>query len=101
MIPASQTLAPADVAAHYDELDYFYRDVWGEHVHHGLWRTGKESRAEAVRQLVEVVADAAELKRGERVCDIGCGYGATARLLAAEWGVTVQAITVSPAQYEF
>ncbi len=25
------------IADHYDALDPFYRSVWGEHVHHGLW----------------------------------------------------------------
>jgi cyclopropane fatty-acyl-phospholipid synthase-like methyltransferase len=101
MITSSQPAAPADVASHYDELDYFYRDIWGEHVHHGIWRTGHESRALAVRQLVEEVAAAAGLRPGQRVCDIGCGYGATARLLAAEWQLMVDAVTVSPAQHAF
>ena len=31
------------VAAHYDELDAFYREVWGEHVHHGYWASGRET----------------------------------------------------------
>ena len=30
-------------ASHYDDLDQFYREIWGEHVHHGVWFTGKES----------------------------------------------------------
>ena len=30
------------VAVHYDTLDQFYREIWGEHVHHGYWRTGHE-----------------------------------------------------------
>jgi len=33
------------VADHYDELDPVYRRVWGEHVHHGLWATGRETLA--------------------------------------------------------
>lgn len=101
MISSSQHHAPADVAAHYDDLDYFYRDVWGEHVHHGLWRTGRERREDAVRQLAELVAAEADLQAGSRVCDIGCGYGATARLLAQSHGATVTAVTVSPAQHAF
>src|SRR5215213_3127174 len=84
--PLIHSSAPAsgdEVAAHYDDLDFFYRDVWGEHVHHGLWRSGKETREEAVRQLAELVAAEAQGAPGQSVCDIGCGYGATARLLAA------------------
>lgn len=101
MITAGQPLAPADVAAHYDDLDHFYRDVWGEHVHHGLWLSGRETREEAVRQLAELVAREADLQAGRQVCDIGCGYGATARLLAQQFGAAVTAITLSPAQHAF
>ena len=89
----------AAVADHYDELDLFYRDLWGEHVHHGLWRTGREPAAVAVTQLVEHVADRLALARGERVVDVGAGYGATARLLADRYGADVIALTVSPAQH--
>ena len=83
MILPRTPFAPPSVARHYDELDAFYREVWGEHLHHGLWRTGRETAAEAVRHLVDVVADEARVEAGSRVCDAGSGYGATARRLAA------------------
>src|SRR3954465_2180690 len=101
MITATQPPPPAGVAAHYHDLHHFYRDVWGEHVHHGLWRTGRESREEAVRQLAELVAEEADLTSGNRVCDIGCGYGATARLIAEACQAEVTAMTISPAQHAF
>src|SRR5688572_30430585 len=101
MIAAAAPISPSAVAEHYDELDYFYRDVWGEHVHHGLWLHGDEPRDTAVAQLVAQVAAAAGLQPGDRVCDIGCGYGATARMLAARWQANVTGITISPAQYRF
>ena len=88
------------VASHYDELDPFYRSLWGEHVHHGLWESGRESSVEAVTALSRRVALRAEIKPGQRVCDVGCGYGGTARLLAREYGAEVIGITVSRKQYE-
>lgn len=88
----------AAVAAHYDDLDRFYRDIWGEHVHHGLWATGRESSDEAVEALVALVAELAEIRPGHRVCDVGCGYGATSRMLAARYGATVTGLTLSEAQ---
>jgi tocopherol O-methyltransferase len=100
MIIPSCPMATADVADHYDELDVFYREVWGEHVHHGLWRTGRESSSRATEQLVEHVAARLALTRGERVVDIGAGYGATARLLAGRFGAIVTALTVSRAQFD-
>ncbi len=101
MIRGGRDLAPSTVAEHYDELDQFYRDVWGDHVHHGLWLRGGESHAEATLQLVRHVARRGAIGRGTRVCDIGCGYGATARMLAAEYGAEVTGITVSPAQFHY
>ena len=93
MISARSSIDRAAVASHYDELDHFYRDVWGDHVHHGLWLRGDESRECAVEQLAELVAENAQIGPGVRVCDIGCGYGATARLMAAR-GAEVTALTI-------
>ena len=100
MISARTEINRDAVASHYDELDHFYRDVWGEHVHHGLWLRGNETREQAVLQLAELVSKNARITPGARVCDIGCGYGATARLLASR-GAEVTGVTISPAQYEF
>ena len=86
------------VAAHYDELDRFYREVWGDHVHHGLWTTGRETPAQATEALVDRLAERLALAPGQAVLDIGCGYGATARKLATEHGVHVTGVTVSAAQ---
>ncbi len=101
MISGNGLLTPAGVAEHYDELDAFYRDVWGDHVHHGYWITGRESHREATLELVRRVAALARVRPGARVCDIGCGYGATARMLAAQFGAEVTGVTVSAAQHDF
>ncbi|MBW3598127.1 MAG: class I SAM-dependent methyltransferase [Planctomycetes bacterium] len=90
-----------DVAAHYDDLDQFYREFWGEHVHHGLWTTGRESPDEAVEKLIDYVAQEARIARGGRVCDVGCGYGATSRYLASRYGAEVTALTISPKQHAY
>ena len=57
-----------DVGGHYDELDETYRSIWGEHVHHGLWRSGRETPAEATVALVELVAERLALDPGQAVC---------------------------------
>ena len=93
---AAQTSAA--VADHYDELDTFYRDIWGEHVHHGFWATGQETPAQAAEALVGLVAERLRLSPGQAVCDIGCGYGATAEMLAEGHGVAVTGVTISAAQ---
>jgi tocopherol O-methyltransferase len=88
----------AAVAAHYDDLDAFYREVWGDHVHHGYWVTGRETPAEAAEALVSLLAARLDLRPGLALLDIGCGYGETARRLAADWDVDVTGFTVSAAQ---
>ena len=88
----------AGVAVHYDELDTAYRRLWGDHVHHGYWRTGRESVAEATGALVRLVEERLQLEPGHAVCDIGCGYGATGADLAAANDVSVLGLTISAAQ---
>jgi tocopherol O-methyltransferase len=89
------------VADHYDELDPIYRQVWGEHVHHGLWATGRETPAEAVEALIHTVGDRLRLMPGEACVDIGCGYGSTARQLAAARRVRVTGFTISAEQANY
>ena len=101
MIFPGRDLSGSAVAEHYDELDQFYRDVWGDHVHHGLWIRGSESHDEATLELVRHVAAMGQIGRGTRVCDIGCGYGATARMLAADYGAEVTGVTISSAQFRY
>jgi tocopherol O-methyltransferase len=90
-----------EVAAHYDDLDRFYREIWGEHVHHGLWSGGREDASAATRRLIDVVAGAAEVGAGDRVCDVGCGYGGTSRVLVHDYAARVTALTISQAQFAF
>lgn len=89
------------VADHYDELDPIYRRVWGEHVHHGLWATGRETPGEAVEALVDTVGDRLGLMPGQACVDIGCGYGSTARRLAATRRVRVTGFTLSAEQAHY
>jgi tocopherol O-methyltransferase len=97
IVPKEQQSAAA-VAAHYDELDRFYREVWGRHVHHGFWTTGRETPEEATDALVDLVARALRLEAGASVCDIGCGYGAAAAHLARHHDVAVTGLTLSRVQ---
>lgn len=92
---------PSAVAAHYDDLDRYYREIWGEHVHHGVFDRKKMTPEEATLRLIEIVAEQARIAPGSVVCDAGCGYGATARVLARDLGAHVSALTISPAQHAY
>lgn len=101
MIFPSELQPSESVAHHYDSLSDFYLNVWGEHVHHGLWLDGNESPEEAVLQLIRLAAEEGRIGEGARVCDVGCGYGGTARELVRRYGARVTALTISPAQFTF
>ena len=88
----------ASVAEHYDSLDFLYRDLWGQHVHHGLWTTGRETADQATEAMSRRVLAGLALQPGARVADIGCGYGGTARLAAEIFGARVFGLTLSAAQ---
>ena len=99
MIRSPRPADPDGVARHYDELDPFYRALWGEHLHHGLWNTGREPPAQAALALVDAVLARARVGAGDAVCDVGCGYGAVTRLLAGR-GIHATGLTLSKAQYD-
>jgi len=99
MIVPEHPSSAASVAIHYDELDPAYRRIWGDHVHHGYWRDGHESPEEAAAALVKLVEQRLALQPGLRLCDIGCGYGATAADLLTRHQVSIVGLTLSPAQH--
>jgi cyclopropane fatty-acyl-phospholipid synthase-like methyltransferase len=100
MIIPREVQSSVAVAEHYDELDPFYREIWGDHVHHGLWTTGRETPDQAVEALIGHLAGKLALQPGQKVCDVGCGYGATAEWLTEHHGVHVTGITLSTVQLE-
>jgi tocopherol O-methyltransferase len=99
MIHPNSVQTAGDVASHYDELDPIYRSVWGEHVHHGLWASGRESPTEAVEALADLVGERLAPEPRQQLIDIGCGYGATAARLAERYSVHVTGLTLSLAQH--
>jgi len=98
MIEPNRPQTGAHVADHYDELDSVYREIWGEHVHHGLWRSGRESVAAATDALSDLVGRQLAPRPGDHLADIGCGYGATAARLSDQLGVEVTGFTLSAEQ---
>lgn len=100
IVPGSDIADLAAIAAHYDDLDEFYRSIWGSNIHHGYWITGSESSDEAVLNLTRLVARQASINPGDRVCDLGCGYGEVALTLNREYGAQVTGLTISAKQHQ-
>lgn len=88
------------IIQHYNELSPYYRDMWGIHLHHGYWKTGRETKEEAQEQLIRELVSRAEIKNGARILDVGCGLGGTAIYLNKTLGAAATGITISQTQIE-
>ena len=88
------------IIKHYDAISPYYRSLWGEHLHHGYWIRGDESKEKAQLQLIEHLAQFAGVKPGSEILDIGCGLGASTLYLAKNYKAAVTGITISEVQVE-
>src|SRR5258708_34321783 len=88
------------IVEHYDSVSPYYHSLWGEHLHHGYWIRGDESKELAQLQLTEHLAELADVQTGSAVLDIGCGFGASSLYLAQKYKARATGITISPVQVE-
>ncbi|KTT37584.1 C17 cyclopropane fatty acid synthase CfaB [Pseudomonas rhizoryzae] len=90
------------ISYHYDLSNDFYR-LWldPELVYScAYFKTGTEDLATAQRDKLELLCRKLRLQPGERLLDVGCGWGGLARHAAREHGVQVHGITLSREQLE-
>jgi sarcosine/dimethylglycine N-methyltransferase len=80
-----------------DDADLFYFTIWGgEDIHVGLYETDTEPIPDASHRTVANMAKRLEpLDPGQRVIDVGAGYGGAARYLARGYGCHVVALNLS------
>ena len=95
----AQSITVETIREHYDRLSFYYRILWGDHIHHGYWDKD-QTPTQAQVALVERLAQGAEIRAGSRVLDVGCGLGGSAIWLARELKCSVLGLTISPAQLE-
>ncbi|HYE06993.1 MAG TPA: cyclopropane fatty acyl phospholipid synthase [Planctomycetota bacterium] len=86
---------------HYDRDGELHRAMLGdERVYScGYWARAT-TLAEAQTAKIDLVCRKLGLRPGQRVLDIGCGWGEAARHAAQRYGVEVVGVTVSAAQAE-
>ena len=65
----------------------------------GYWE-GAQTLEQAQQNKLDLTCRKLHLQAGQKVLDIGCGWGGTARYMAENYGVEVVGITISTAQAE-
>ena len=89
-----------NIAAHYDLSNDFFR-LWLDPdmiYSSGLFSAHAESLEQSQDAKIRRILELLELSDGERVLEIGCGWGALARAAAQSHGAHVRGITLSQAQ---
>jgi tocopherol O-methyltransferase len=87
-----------NISKFYDVVSSHFNELWGEHLHHGYWIRGDESKERAQIQLIEHLAQYANVQPGCKVLDVGCGMGASSIYLAKRYEAEATGITISPVQ---
>jgi cyclopropane-fatty-acyl-phospholipid synthase len=87
---------------HYDVSNDFFRIFLGPSMTYScaVFSRGADSLEAAQEAKLEMVCAKLGLREGERVLDVGCGWGSFALHAAARHGVHVTGITLSAAQAE-
>ena len=88
------------IIEHYDVISPYYQELWGNHIHHGLWIRGDETKEQAQDQLIDYVASKADIAAGATILDIGCGFGGTSIYLAKHYHAATTGITISEVQVQ-
>jgi cyclopropane-fatty-acyl-phospholipid synthase len=93
----------AAVQSHYDVSNDFYELWLDESMTYSCayFRTGLEDIRQAQVQKIDHISAKLRLKPGDRLLDIGCGWGGFIRRAAREQGICALGVTNSKAQYEF
>lgn len=87
---------------HYDVSNDFYRLFLGPSMVYSCayFETPDDSLEQAQIRKLDVVCQKLQLEEGERLLDIGCGWGSMAIHAASNYGVKVLGVTLSPSQAE-
>ena len=84
---------------HYDFSNDFYASFLDPHMQYSCaYFKDTDDLAEAQLKKMELVCKKLHLKKGDRVLDIGCGWGGLVKYIATTYGCSVVGITLSEKQ---
>jgi cyclopropane-fatty-acyl-phospholipid synthase len=93
----------AAIAHHYDVSNRFYELVLGRSMAYScaVFPTADTSLDEAQAEKFDLVCRKLDLRPGQRLLDVGAGWGGLARHAAAHYGVNAVGVTLSRRQVEW
>jgi cyclopropane-fatty-acyl-phospholipid synthase len=88
------------VSHHYDVSNLFYEMVLGPTMTYScaVFKSADDTLEEAQLRKVDLVARKLDLQPGDRLLDVGCGWGTMAIHAARRYGVSVVGVTLSEQQ---
>ena len=92
-----------NVASHYDLSDKLY-DLFLDKTRQyscAYFETEKDSLYQAQLNKMNRLADKLHLKKGDKVLDIGCGWGSLSRHFSSEYNCSVKGISLSEEQISY
>ncbi|WP_291844258.1 cyclopropane-fatty-acyl-phospholipid synthase family protein [Maricaulis sp.] len=92
-----------NIAFHYDLGNDFYRQWLDESMTYSsaIFASDDESLADAQARKYRRICDSLNLKPGDRVLEVGCGWGGFAEVAIREYGCHVTGLTLSREQLDF
>jgi cyclopropane-fatty-acyl-phospholipid synthase len=90
------------VRHHYDVSNEFFELFLGPTMVYScaIFSRGAQTLEQAQEEKLDTVARKLDIKEGERVLDVGCGWGGFPLWAATKYGANVVGITLSPPQAE-
>lgn len=102
VIMHSKSQDEEQVRDHYDRGDDFYQWFLGPRMIYTSGVIGDIDREETLEELqdnkLRIVADKIDLKEGEQVLDLGCGWGTWATYASSQYGAGVTGVTLGKNQ---
>ncbi len=91
------------ISHHYDVSNRFYEMVLGPSMTYtcAVFPTEDATLEEAQHHKYDLIARKLDLQQGQRLLDVGCGWGGMVRHAAREYGVRALGVTLSKEQAEW
>ena len=91
------------ISKHYDLGNFFFSQWLDKSLTYSsaVYQNSNDSLEQAQKNKYQKLIDLLEVKDGDKVLEIGCGWGGFSEYFAKNYNVTIDCITISKKQFEF